>query len=77
MKINAERDSVVNTKEPPNKVLVSQPNFDEATVKKLEAFFSQDEPPICEISTKLTFDGLQLNLFSDTDEVKRTNFTLT
>lgn len=38
-------------------------------VRKLEAFFSQDEQPYSEISMKMTFDGLHVNLFSDTDEV--------
>lgn len=42
---------------------------EDAIVKKLEVFFSQNENPICEISLKVILDGLQLNLFSDTEEV--------
>ena len=42
---------------------------EDAIVKKLEVFFSQNENPVCEISLKLVLDGLQLNLFSDTEEV--------
>lgn len=46
----------------------------EAVVRKLEVFFSQEEQPVCEMSTKLTMDGLQLNLFLDTDEVSLLEF---
>ncbi|XP_048515019.1 intermembrane lipid transfer protein VPS13C-like isoform X2 [Athalia rosae] len=42
---------------------------EDTAVKKLEAFFSHNEHPFCEINIKLTLDGVQLNLFSDTDEV--------
>lgn len=42
---------------------------EDAIVKKLEVFFSQNENPVCEISLKVNLDGLQLNLFSDTEEV--------
>ncbi|XP_046422194.1 vacuolar protein sorting-associated protein 13A-like isoform X1 [Neodiprion fabricii] len=42
---------------------------DDTTVRKLEAFFSQNEHPFCEISLKLLLEGLQLNLFSDTEEM--------
>ncbi|XP_015594990.1 vacuolar protein sorting-associated protein 13A isoform X2 [Cephus cinctus] len=42
---------------------------EDATVKKLEVFFAQNEHPSCEISTKLTLDGLQLYLFSDAEEI--------
>lgn len=42
---------------------------EDAIVKKLEVFFSQNENPVCEINLKVTLDGLQLNLFSDTEEV--------
>lgn len=65
-----ENDLVAGRNDSARKPSVARPNIDDAMVKKLEAFFSQDEQPLCEISTKLTFDGLQLNLFSDTDEVR-------
>ena len=42
---------------------------EDAIVKKLEEFFSQNEHPVCEINLKVILDGLQLNLFSDTEEV--------
>lgn len=42
---------------------------DDVAVKKLEVFFTQDEHPVCEIDMKMTFDGLQFNLFTDSDEV--------
>lgn len=53
----------------------SSPNAasDDKAVKKLEAFFSQNEHPFCEISMKLSLDGLQLNIFSDTEEVDTAN----
>ncbi|KAK0164246.1 hypothetical protein PV328_002894 [Microctonus aethiopoides] len=41
---------------------------DDVAVKKLEVFFTQDEHPVCEIDMKMTFDGLQFNLFTDSDE---------
>lgn len=53
-----------------NESLKKKINFEnEATVKKLEVFFIQDENPIREINMKITFDGLQFNLFTDSDEV--------
>ncbi|XP_033208533.1 vacuolar protein sorting-associated protein 13C-like [Belonocnema kinseyi] len=42
---------------------------EDAIVKKLEEFFSQNEHPVCEINLRVILDGLQLNLFSDTEEV--------
>ncbi|XP_017890538.1 vacuolar protein sorting-associated protein 13C-like [Ceratina calcarata] len=42
---------------------------DNAMVKKLEDFLTHNENSICEINTKLSLDGLQLNLFLDSEEV--------
>ncbi|KAF7991246.1 hypothetical protein HCN44_002808 [Aphidius gifuensis] len=42
---------------------------DDAAVKKLEVFFTHDEHPVCEVNIKMSFDGLQFNLFTDSDEV--------
>lgn len=42
---------------------------EDETVKKLEVFFTHDEHPVCEVNMKMTFDGLQFNLFTDSDEV--------
>ncbi|KAK2588797.1 hypothetical protein KPH14_001672 [Odynerus spinipes] len=42
---------------------------DNAMVKKLEVFLSQNEANLCEININLTYEGVQLNLFLDSDEV--------
>ncbi|XP_011303575.1 vacuolar protein sorting-associated protein 13C [Fopius arisanus] len=41
----------------------------DATMRKLEVFFTNEEHPVCEVNMKVSFDGLQVNLFSDSDEV--------
>lgn len=41
---------------------------DDVMVKKLEDFLTRNERTLCEVSVKLTFEGLQLNLFMDTEE---------
>lgn len=38
-------------------------------VKKLENFLTHNETALCEVNIKLTLEGLQLNLFMDTEEV--------
>lgn len=49
----------------------SQKNIkhDDIMVKKLEDFLAHNETALCEINVKLTLEGLQLNLFLDTEEV--------
>ncbi|XP_024221985.1 vacuolar protein sorting-associated protein 13C [Bombus impatiens] len=42
---------------------------EEAMVKKLEDFLTHNENSVCEINTKLSLEGLQLNLFLDSEEV--------
>ncbi|XP_020288636.1 vacuolar protein sorting-associated protein 13A-like isoform X2 [Pseudomyrmex gracilis] len=42
---------------------------DDVMVKKLENFLTRSETALCEINVKLTLEGLQLNLFMDTEEV--------
>ncbi|EFN86841.1 Vacuolar protein sorting-associated protein 13A [Harpegnathos saltator] len=42
---------------------------DDAMVKKLEDFLAHNETALCEVNVKLTLEGLQLNLFLDTEEV--------
>lgn len=51
--------------------LNSQNNIkhDDVMVKKLEDFLAHNETILCEVNVKLTLEGLQLNLFLDTDEV--------
>ncbi|XP_012533549.1 vacuolar protein sorting-associated protein 13A isoform X2 [Monomorium pharaonis] len=44
-------------------------NEDDVMVKKLENFLTHNETALCEINIKLTLEGLQLNLFMDTEEV--------
>ncbi|XP_028982314.1 vacuolar protein sorting-associated protein 13A [Diachasma alloeum] len=41
----------------------------DATMRRLEVFFTNEEHPVCEVNMKVSFDGLQINLFSDSDEV--------
>ncbi|XP_076375159.1 intermembrane lipid transfer protein VPS13A isoform X2 [Megalopta genalis] len=38
-------------------------------VKKLEDFLTHNENTVCEVNAKLTLEGLQLNLFLDSEEV--------
>lgn len=45
-------------------------NHDDAMVKKLENFLTHNETVLCEVNIKLTLEGLQLNLFMDTEEVR-------
>ncbi|XP_053597427.1 intermembrane lipid transfer protein VPS13A [Microplitis demolitor] len=67
--IAIHRNDIINN-ESFNEKVKNKVNFEnEATVKKLEVFFVQDEHPICEVNMKITFDGLQFNLFTDSDEV--------
>lgn len=42
---------------------------DDIMVKKLEDFLTHNETSLCEVNIKLTLEGLQLNLFMDTEEV--------
>ncbi|KAL6266414.1 hypothetical protein P5V15_003265 [Pogonomyrmex californicus] len=42
---------------------------DDVMVKKLENFLTHNETALCEVNIKLTLEGLQLNLFMDTEEV--------
>lgn len=44
-------------------------NHDDVMVKKLENFLTHNETAVCEVNIKLTLEGLQLNLFMDTEEV--------
>jgi len=39
-------------------------------VKKLEDFLTHNERTLCEVNVKLILEGLQLNLFMDTEEVR-------
>ena len=48
---------------------------EDAMVKKLEDFLTQNENSVCEINTKLSLEGLQLNLFLDSEEVELVNFS--
>jgi len=43
---------------------------DDVMVKKLENFLTHNETALCEVNIKLTLEGLQLNLFMDTEEVE-------
>lgn len=42
---------------------------DDVMVKKLEDFLTHNETALCEVNIKLTLEGLQVNLFMDTEEV--------
>ena len=42
---------------------------DDVMVKKLENFLTHNETILCEVNIKLALEGLQLNLFMDTEEV--------
>ncbi|XP_072752571.1 intermembrane lipid transfer protein VPS13A [Anoplolepis gracilipes] len=42
---------------------------DDIMVQKLEDFLTHNETTLCEVNIKLTLEGLQLNLFMDTEEV--------
>jgi len=42
----------------------------DAMVKKLEDFLTHNERTLCEVNVKLILEGLQLNLFMDTEEVR-------
>lgn len=42
---------------------------DDIMVKKLEDFLTHNETALCEVNIKLILEGLQLNLFMDTEEV--------
>ncbi|XP_053983322.1 intermembrane lipid transfer protein VPS13C-like [Hylaeus volcanicus] len=44
-------------------------DHDDAMVKKLEDFLTHNENSVCEVNSKLTLDGFQLNLFLDSEEV--------
>lgn len=49
---------------------VKKVNNEDAMVKKLEDFLTHNKNSICEINTNLSLEGLQLNLFLDSEEVK-------
>lgn len=49
-------------------------NNEDAMVRKLENFLTQNENSVCEVNTKLSLEGLQLNLFLDSEEVARQSF---
>lgn len=49
---------------------VKKVSNEDAMVKKLEDFLTHNENSICEINTNLSLEGLQLNLFLDSEEVK-------
>ncbi|XP_076634172.1 intermembrane lipid transfer protein VPS13A isoform X1 [Colletes latitarsis] len=56
----------------PHSIMASQPkksDHEDAMVKKLEDFLTHNENSVCEINSKLTMDGFQLNLFLDPEEV--------
>jgi hypothetical protein len=53
------------------------PAAEDQTIKKLQAFFSQNEQIRRESTVRLTLDGLQIYLFSDCDEVIFLFFILT
>lgn len=42
---------------------------DDVMVQKLEDFLTHNETALCEVNVKLIMEGLQLNLFMDTEEV--------
>ncbi|XP_034193125.2 intermembrane lipid transfer protein VPS13A isoform X1 [Osmia lignaria lignaria] len=42
---------------------------EDVMVKKLEDFLTHNENTVCEVNMKLTLEGLQLNLFLDSEEV--------
>nr|XP_012219129.1 PREDICTED: vacuolar protein sorting-associated protein 13A-like isoform X1 [Linepithema humile] len=42
---------------------------DDVMVQKLEDFLTHNETALCEVNVKLALEGLQLNLFMDTEEV--------
>ncbi|EZA49615.1 Vacuolar protein sorting-associated protein 13A [Ooceraea biroi] len=42
---------------------------DDVMVRKLEDFLTHNETTLCEVNVKLTLEGVQLNLFMDTEEV--------
>ncbi|CAL7940918.1 unnamed protein product [Xylocopa violacea] len=44
-------------------------NQEDVMVKKLEDFLTHNENSVCEINMKLSWDGLQINLFLDSDEI--------
>ncbi|XP_026299715.1 vacuolar protein sorting-associated protein 13C isoform X2 [Apis mellifera] len=48
---------------------VKKVSNEDAMVKKLEDFLTHNENSICEINTNLSLEGLQLNLFLDSEEV--------
>ncbi|RZF42899.1 hypothetical protein LSTR_LSTR017308 [Laodelphax striatellus] len=54
--------------EPPTPSMLPE----DPSVRKLQAFFSQNEQVRKEATVRLTFDGLQLILFNDMDEVGNT-----
>ncbi|XP_015437338.1 PREDICTED: vacuolar protein sorting-associated protein 13A-like [Dufourea novaeangliae] len=48
---------------------LSNLNQEDMMVKKLEDFLTHNENSVCEVNMKLTLEGLQLNLFLDSEEV--------
>lgn len=47
---------------------------EDVMVKKLEDFLTHNENTVCEVNMKLTLEGLQLNLFLDSEEVEEQMF---
>lgn len=43
--------------------------MDEKVAKKLEVFFAQNDTAQCETNVKVTLEGLQVDLFTDAEEV--------
>ncbi|XP_076243831.1 intermembrane lipid transfer protein VPS13A [Calliopsis andreniformis] len=48
---------------------LSNADHQDVMVKKLENFLTRKENTVCEVNAKLTLEGLQLNLFLDSEEV--------
>ncbi|KAG7205210.1 hypothetical protein KM043_018296 [Ampulex compressa] len=46
-----------------------KPSQEDVMVKELEDFLAHNEVAVCEVSTKTTLEGVQLNLFLDAEEV--------
>ncbi|XP_070527175.1 intermembrane lipid transfer protein VPS13A isoform X2 [Cardiocondyla obscurior] len=63
MKVNENEDKILS------QVSKKNANNDDVMVKKLENFLTHHETALCEVNIKLVLEGLQLNLFMDTEEV--------
>lgn len=58
-----------NEEHPTSEGQLQKSNHDDAMVQKLQDFLTHNENSVCEINTKLNLEGLQLNLFLDSEEV--------